>query len=212
MKPQNHGEARVAHQNSAINIESTPKKPDRAAVAALASSDDGVADGNGHDRAHSGPEKAAEGLNAKGRVEGAGEKEGTQRAPGGPAGGADSDVQEIADAPPAGRHRVRLLRVTLVHRSGDRGYELLLQSGPHLWRPRPLWFSSERVPPAIVARDLGNVLVPLLRAVAAPGALTEIEAAEALIGLAFTATVDATGAVTKAETSACSLRSQGLRA
>ena len=107
---------------------------------------------------------------------------------------------------------MRLLRVTLVHRSGDRGYELLLQSGAHLWRPRPLWFSSERVPPAIVRRDLDNVLVPLLRAVTAPGALTEAEAAEALIGLAFTATVDASGAVVKAETSAYSLRSQGLRA
>jgi hypothetical protein len=123
-----------------------------------------------------------------------------------------SDEQAFADAPPTGRHEVRLLRVTLVARqSGDRGYELLLQSGAHLWRPRPLWFRADQVPPGIVRRDLDNVIVPLLRAVAAPGALTEAEAADAMTGLTFVATVDASGAVTKADTVG-SLRSQGLRA
>jgi hypothetical protein len=94
---------------------------------------------------------------------------------------------------------VRLLRVTVVQQSGSLGYELLLQSGAHLWRPRPLWLRSDRVPPAIVRRDLDNVLVPLLRAVTTPGALTEAEAAAALTGLTFNATVDASGAVTKAD-------------
>jgi hypothetical protein len=126
------------------------------------------------------------------------EKDCVQKAPGG-SGDAVDDAQAIADAPPAGRHAVRLLRVTLVIRSGDHGYELLLQSGVHLWRPRPLWFRADRVAAAIVKRDFDNVLVPLLRAVTAPGELTEAEAAEAMIGLAFVATVDASGAVTKAE-------------
>ncbi len=118
----------------------------------------------------------------------------------GPASMTDNDDQAIIDAPPAGRHAVRVLRVTLVAKqSGNLGYELLLQSGAHLWRPRPLWLRSDRVPPAIVKRDLDNVLVPLLRPVAAPGALTEAEAADAMIGLTFVATVSASGAVTKAE-------------
>jgi len=72
--------------------------------------------------------RAAEGVNGQDRGRGAGEKYPAQSA----GDGIGSDVLEIADAPPAGRHRVRLLRVTLVYRSGDRGYELLLQSGAHL--------------------------------------------------------------------------------
>lgn len=159
-----------------------------------------VAHGRGDkaNSAHSGPQEAAEGLDGLDQRHGALGVNSAQGAPTGQDEGVDAEA--IADAPPAGRHVVRLLRVTVVHRSGDRGYELLLQSGAHLWRPRPLWFRADRVPPAVVRRDLDNVLVPLLRPVAAPGAFTEVEAAEAMIGLAFVATVDASGAVTKAET------------
>jgi hypothetical protein len=87
----------------------------------------------------------------------------------------------------------------LLHRTtGTVGYELLLRSGAHVWRPRPLWLRSERIEPSIIQRDLQQVVAPLLQAIAAPGTLTEAEAADALIGLTFSATIDATGAVVKA--------------
>jgi hypothetical protein len=113
----------------------------------------------------------------------------------------DREEHELAGAPPAGRHDVVVAGVTLtIRQAGDRGYELLLQTARgHLWRPRALWLRSNLMGPAIVKRDLDNVLVPLLRAVAAPGALTEAEAADAMIGLRFTATLDDNGNVLAAE-------------
>lgn len=111
-----------------------------------------------------------------------------------------TDIQELHGAPSAGRHAVVVAGVTLtINLSGDRGYELLLQAaGGHLWRPRILWLRSQAIPPSFVARDL-RILAPLLGKVTVPGVLTEGEAADALIGMEFIATLDGSGNLVAAE-------------